>query len=294
MFNTRIAPSPTGDMHIGTARTAYFNYLAAKASGGTFTLRIDDTDQSRNDENSVKVIYDVMSWLGLDYDRTFRQSERFARYEKAIDELKFGVSDWNGAKVFNYIDVETCPGLPRTWHDEVVGDVKITDDDLNRMQNMVLIRSDGTPTYNWASVVDDMDFGINYILRGTDHITNTSKQVVLFHLLGAPIPKFAHVGLIAQKGKLLSKRDGDSSMLHYKNAGYDPDAMLQFLARLGWGPTVDDKTANKLPKERMIELFLTGGKLRSSQAGMDMSKLESLDRKYKGAKGVWRTGEKLM
>jgi glutamyl-tRNA synthetase len=292
MFHTRIAPSPTGDLHIGTARTAYFNWLAAKASGGTFTLRIDDTDQKRNNEDSVKVIHDIMDWLGLNHDRTFRQSERFKRHREAIDLLP-NVSDRDGALTL-YVSHLDFKEVPRTWHDEVVGDVKITDDDLNRMHEMVLIKSDGTPTYNWSSVVDDMDMGINYILRGTDHITNTSKQVVLFHLLGAPIPKFAHVGLISQGGKLLSKSEGSTSMLHYKNAGYDPDAMLQFLARLGWAPKVDDKSANHLPRERMIELFFNGGKLKSNQANMDMAKLESLDRKYKAAKGVWRTGEKLM
>lgn len=293
-YVTRIAPSPTGDMHIGTARTAYHNWLAARASGGKFILRIDDTDTARNNPQSVKVIFETMDWLGLNYDQMFRQSERFERYRKAIDELKFGVSQVDGALVFNYIDVETCPGLPRTWHDEVAGDVKITDDDLERMQGMVLIRSDGTPTYNWASVVDDMDMGVNYILRGTDHITNTSRQVVLFHLLGATIPKFAHVGLIGIKGKPLSKRDGAASMLHYRNVGYDPDAMLNFLVRLGWGPKVDDATTKMLPRERMLELFLTGGNLKNNLANLDMVKLEAYDRKYKAAKKVWRNKDVLM
>jgi glutamyl-tRNA synthetase len=293
MYHTRIAPSPTGDLHIGTARTAYFNWLAAKATGGTFTLRIDDTDQKRNNEDSVKVIYDVMDWLGLSHDRTFRQSDRFDRHKEALDLIDT-IQDNKDTAVRLYLEDAKRAALPRVWHDEVVGDVKITDDDLDRMQNMVLIKSDGTPTYNWSSVVDDMDTGINLILRGSDHITNTSKQVVLFHLLGAKMPKFAHVGLISQGGKLLSKSEGSTSMLHYKNAGYDPDAMLQFLARLGWAPRVDDKSANHLPRERMIELFFNGGKLKSNQANMDLAKLESLDRKYKAAKGVWRTGEKLM
>jgi glutamyl/glutaminyl-tRNA synthetase len=293
MYHTRIAPSPTGDLHIGTARTAYFNWLAAKASGGTFTLRIDDTDQKRNDENSVKVIHDIMDWLGLNSDRTFRQSDRFARHKEVVERVST-VQNNRDTAVRLWLEDADRANFPRVWHDEVIGDVKITDDDLNRMQDMVLIKSDGTPTYNWSSVVDDMDMGINYILRGTDHITNTSKQVVLFHLLGTPIPKFAHVGLISQGGKLLSKSEGSTSMMHYKNAGYDPDAMLQFLARLGWAPKVDDKSANHLPRERMVELFFAGGKLKSNQANMDLAKLESLDRKYKAAKGVWRTGEKLM
>lgn len=289
MLNTRIAPSPTGDMHIGTARTAYFNYLAARASGGKFLLRIDDTDQKRNDPASTQVIFDIMGWLGLDYDRVEYQSKRFERYKQAIGEVPFREQD--GAIV---LDMTETLEVPLTWHDEVVGDVKITADDLLRANGTVLIRSDGSPTYNWASVIDDIDFGINYIMRGTDHITNTSKQVILFSLLRRPLPKFAHIGLIAQSGKLLSKRDGSSSMMHYKNAGYEPEAMLNFLARLGWGPKQDDKTTKTLPKERMLELFLTGGNLKSNQAAMDMAKLEALDRKYKAQKGVWRTAEKLM
>lgn len=130
-----------------------------------------------------------------------------------------------------------------------------------------------------------------------DHITNTAKQVILWHLFqpfSGDLPKFAHLGLICVNGKPMSKRDGASSMLHYRNAGYDPDAMLNFLGRLGWGPTVDDKTAVMLDKDRMLELFLTGGKMRSASAGFDLSKLESFDRKYKAKKGVWRTGKKLL
>lgn len=288
-MHTRIAPSPTGDLHIGTARTAYFNWLAAKASGGTFTLRIDDTDQKRNDLKSVYAIYDVMNWLGLGSERCVYQSHRGGLYLEYLNKIPY--TDKDGAIV---LKLDKVSGLPDSWTDEVVGEVDITTDDKSRADGMVLFRSDGTPTYNWASVVDDVDLGIDYILRGTDHITNTSKQAILFHLLKAPLPKFAHVGLIAHKGKLLSKRDGASSMLHYKNAGYDPDAMLNFLARLGWGPKVDDKTTKMLPRERMLELFLEGGNLRSSQANMDLAMLETYDRRYKASKGVWRNKDRLM
>ncbi len=287
-MNTRIAPSPTGDMHIGTARTAYFNWLVARAASGTFTLRIDDTDQKRNDPKSINVILEIMGWLNLAYDRIVYQSHRFQLYKDWLKEVP--TKEQDGAICLDLSNVTT----PTSWTDEVIGEVKITKEDKERADGSVLIRSDGSPTYNWASVVDDIDLGINYILRGADHITNTSKQVIIFTLLNAVLPKFAHVGLIAHKGKLLSKRDGESSMIHYKNAGYDPDAMLNFLARLGWGPKVDDKTTKMLPKEKMLELFLIGGNLRSSQANMDLAMLEAYDRRYKASKGIWRNRDTLM
>jgi glutamyl-tRNA synthetase len=288
-YNTRIAPSPTGDMHIGTARTAYFNWLLAHSSGGQFLLRIDDTDQDRSNPAYTQVILDVMAYLGLDYDRLVYQSQRFDLYRRWVSQLPTTLKD--GATV---LDLSAIKDLPGVWTDEIAGRIAISPADISRTHGLVLLRSDGTPTYNWASVVDDIDLGINYVLRGTDHIGNTSKQVILFKLLNKPLPLFAHVGLIASQGRPLSKRDGAASMLHYRNAGYDPDAMLNFLARLGWGPHVDDKTTITLPRDRMLQLFSTGGNLRNSQANMDLAKLEALDRKYKAAKGIWRNRARLM
>lgn len=303
MYNTRIAPSPTGDMHIGTARTAYFNWLAARASGGRFVLRIDDTDQKRSDPAFTKVILDTMDWLGLDHDALVYQSDRFPAYKSAANALvKDGwAKEHEGAIVFT-LEPRRKEGyiFPPSWKDEIKGDVRITEDDKDNMDGMVLIKSDGSPAYNFCSVVDDMLLGINYVIRGVDHITNTAKQVILWEalngcsILTTPLPKFAHLGLICVSGKPMSKRDGAASMLHYRNAGYDPDAMLNFLGRLGWGPTVDDKTAVILDKARMLELFLSGGKMRNASAGFDLSKLESFDRKYKAKKGIWRTGKKLL
>jgi glutamyl-tRNA synthetase len=299
MYTTRIAPSPTGDMHIGTARTAYFNWLAARASGGKFILRIDDTDPSRSKPEYVDVIIETLKWLGLDYDELAFQSHRFDRYrELAAQSLDRG---WafkeEGAIRLRVPDGEA--DLPGKWHDEIVGEVAITDDDYQRMEGTVLIRADDTPTYHWASVIDDIDMRVNFIIRGTDHTTNTAKQMVLWHLLARLLsqdynPKFAHVGLIGEKGKPLSKREGAASMLYYRERGYDPDAVLNFLARLGWGPKVDDKTTKVLPKERMLQLFLEGGSMRASLANMDLHKLEAYDRKYKAMKGVWRNRDTLI
>jgi glutamyl-tRNA synthetase len=281
MFNTRIAPSPTGDMHIGTARTAYFNWLAARASGGKFLLRIDDTDLKRSNPDYVKVITDTLDWMGLDYDYMAYQSNHFVRYEEVAETL---LRDGKAVRDGDCIRLKASAAVG-VWQDEVGGDMKVTSDDLEYANNMVLMKSDGSPTYNFATVVDDIDLNINYIIRGVDHINNTSKQIVLFDLLGER-PKFAHVGLICEKGKPLSKRDGASSMLHYKANGYDPDAMLNYLARMGWGPVVDDKTTAVLPKDRMRELFLTGGNMRSAYSNIDQSKLDSFDRKYKARKRV--------
>jgi glutamyl-tRNA synthetase len=295
---TRIAPSPTGDMHIGTARTAYFNWLAARASGGKFILRIDDTDQKRNDPAFTQVILDTMKWLGLDYDEIVYQSARFDIYKGAAGLLMS--EGWaepkDGATILT-IEKRRREGyiFPKTWKDEIKGDVKITADDLDNMDGMVLIKSDGSPSYNFCSVVDDMQMGVNFVIRGVDHITNTAKQVVLWEALKAdePLPRFAHLGLICLKDKPLSKRDGASSMLNYMKAGYDADAMLNFLARLGWGPTKDDKSTALLSREKMLELFLTSGKMKSQPASFDVGKLESFDRKYKARKGIWRNGDKL-
>jgi len=291
MLHTRIAPSPTGLLHIGNARTAYFNWLAARSTGGNFTLRIDDTDKVRSKQEYVDNILETFHWLGLDYNYLIYQSSRAKRHQELAQEWIWrGLATANEGKVrFNLKNSD----LPKEWNDQCLGKIAITDDDFAKMEGTVLLREDGSPTYNWASVIDDMDCKINYILRGVDHITNTSKQVVFWHLLVHPIPKFAHVGLIGEKGKPLSKSEGAASMLYYREKGYDPDAMLNFLARLGWGPKVDDKTTKNLPKEKMLELFLNGGNLRSSLANMDLQKLEAFDRQYKAKKGIWRNKTQL-
>jgi glutamyl-tRNA synthetase len=281
-MNTRIAPSPTGDMHLGTARTAYFNWLAARASGGQFILRIDDTDLNRSKPEYTQVILDTMNWLGLDYDHIVYQSQRFDVYLKQAEMLI--AQGW--AKKEDGAIVLSIQGTYPAWKDELAGQISITDNDVDTANGMVLIKSDGSPSYNFASVVDDVAGDIDLIIRGVDHITNTSRQVIIFNLLTSSLPKFCHIGLIYKDGKKLSKRDGAASMLHYRDAGYDPDAMLNCMARLGWGPKVDDKTTALLPRERMLELFFNGGRMRNSPANLDIEKLNSFDRKYKARKKV--------
>lgn len=277
---TRIAPSPTGLMHLGTARTAYYNWLAARASGGRFILRIDDTDASRNDEAAVAVIDDGLAWLGLGHDERFRQSDRADVYAAAAERL---LTDGRAYRAENGA-VLLSPGFDPSW---TANDGKVmtpTDKERALADDQVLIRGDGAPVYHFASVVDDADKGVTLIIRGVDHVSNTFRQAAIFRALGAEPPRFAHVGLITQGGKKMSKRDGAASLLSYRDAGYDPDAVLNALLRMGWGPSVDDKSAAILPRERALDLFLTGGRMKPSPAGFDLAKLDWFDRKYKAMK----------
>lgn len=280
-YNTRIAPSPTGDMHMGTARTAYFCWLAARASGGKFILRIDDTDQARSKKSYVDVIIDTMDWLGLDYDNIIYQSGRIDRYL----DLAVGLIDTNQAE---YLDTGairlTTDQIPSMWTDEIAGDIIVTESDVNHCNKLILIKGDGTPTYHFASVVDDIDFDINYIIRGHDHISNTPKHISLYRNLNADIPKFAHVGLIHHHRKKLSKSDNAASMLYYRDQGYDPDAMLNFLLRLCWGPKNEGRQHRIIDRQFALDLFLNNGNLRNQSANMDINMLDSYDRKYKARK----------
>ncbi len=280
-YTTRIAPSPTGDMHIGTARTAYFNFLAARASGGKFILRIDDTDLKRNDSKYTDVILETLDWLGLDYDQLVYQSQRFDRYMEVAHKL---INNDQATELENGAIGLFTDMIPNEWIDEIFGKMVVSDQEKDFSSGLILIKGDGSPSYHFASVIDDMDFGVNFIIRGQDHIQNTTKQISLFKNLDADIPKFAHVGLIHLKKKKLSKRDGAASMLQYKKNGIDPDAMLNFMLRIGWGPTIDDKSTRILGRDRALELFLDGGKMRAASSNMDINTLNSYDRKYKGRK----------
>jgi glutamyl-tRNA synthetase len=288
MYKTRIAPSPTGDMHLGTARTAYMNYLAAKATGGEFILRIDDTDSERNTESALFDILQTIEWLGLDYDSIHYQSKRHNIYKYFAHKLlENGLASRldNGAVALNAAET------PVSWFDEVSGEIKVTEHDKKMIDGLILLKGDdknNTPTYNFASISDDYDLEINFIIRGNDHISNTVKQIAIWNALNKsigldrPVPKFAHVGLIHYNKKKLSKRDGAASMLTYKEQGYLPEAMLNFMLRLGWAPAKDDsKEAWFIDKERAKTMFLTEGKMRSASSNMDIGKLDWLNRTYK-------------
>jgi glutamyl-tRNA synthetase len=272
---------------MGTIRTAYFNWLAAKASDGRFIVRIDDTDQARSDQKWADQFLDTLRWLGLDWAKIYYQSHRLGTYQlcaNGLVDMGLAVKDGDCVRL-NLSDVPTI----QHWTDELVGDVKIQPDNLKGFDKQVLIKTDGYPTYHFASCVDDITMGVNFVIRGVDHITNTARHVLLYKILDAALPKFAHVGLLRTKAGKLTKRDATSNMQTYIDQGIDPDAMLNFLARLGWGPTVDNKTTKILPKAKMVDLFIDGGKMLSRDANVDFQKLASFDRKYKGRKA---SGEK--
>jgi glutamyl-tRNA synthetase len=280
MQNTRIAPSPTGYFHIGTARTAYHNWLVAKATGGKFILRIDDTDLGRSNDDYVKVIYDCMDWLGLDYDTTFRQSQRFDVYRNYANDLldrKLAYQADNGAILFQ-------PSfIPDSWVDSIAGKIDIKQDDIDLIKGMVLIKSDGTPTYNFCSIVDDVDYGVNRIIRGVDHIKNTVKQLSIAFTKKNVDISFTHVGLIHNmNGKKISKRDGALSVMDYRDQGIHPDALLNLMLRMGWSPRNPnfDSKYKKVDKDLAVKI-LDDGKFQNSPSKLDMSKLNFYNKLYK-------------
>jgi glutamyl-tRNA synthetase len=292
--HTRIAPSPTGLLHIGTARTAYFNWLAARASGGTFLLRIDDTDADRSTQENTDAVFRALDWLGLHHDKTVKQSDRLDRYRDMLHTATAArmvvLDPTEGVYRLHpdWVNSEHVRSL--VWVDEISGVHPLTKQDLDVIGTMVLCRSNGMPTYNFASVVDDVDFGINHIIRGTDHIGNTAKQLVLFDLVRTlechpmpPFPRFTHIGLLFRNGKKLAKRDpeGFGSIESLMEKGYDPEAVLDFMLRMGWGPHGENKQHSVISKAWATELFLDHGKMKNTQANVDTVKLDSFDRKYK-------------
>ena len=298
-YTTRIAPSPTGVMHIGTARTALFNWLAARATAGKFILRIDDTDAERNIPETEQPIFEGLQWLGLGWDELYRQSERAPIYQACADHLLsagLAAQTDNGAIVLRWRQ-NWC----RFWKDEIGGERHITDRMIEEIDSrLVLVRGGdrcGKATYQFASILDDYLMGVDFIIRGVEHIANTGKQIAIWEALKEisianndlrmqqrPLPKFAHVGLIFKDGKKMSKRDGASSLLDYRDKGYDPDAVFNFLLRMGWGPKRDDAISTFMDKEIAKTLFLDGGSMRSANASFDQHKLDFYDRRYKQSK----------
>lgn len=296
-FITRIAPSPTGMFHLGTARTAYFNYLAAKASGGQFILRIDDTDTARNDEKHVATILDALDWLGLTPDRIFRQSDRMNDYVVVADNLVASgkaVRNDDGSVTLNLPD-----NLPDTWHDGMNGkDVKINDHDRKLIDGLVLLRSTvngGGATYNFASIVDDLYAGVNYVIRGVDHVANTPKQMAVraaIHGNAVFSPprdiQFAHVGLIqiigddGKKAKLSKRSNAHlADLKSFRDDGWTPAEMLAFILRLGWSPSDPnfDRDNPPIDKDTAISMFLTDGRMKAASPLMDINHLKNVRRK---------------
>ncbi len=239
---TRFAPSPTGFLHVGGARTALFNWLYARQAGGEFILRVEDTDEKRNTAEAHQVIYDGLSWLGLDWDEgpdkggpfgPYRQSERSAIYETYLAKLEAGghVYEDGGAIRFR------SQRKPVVVEDLVCGRIEFDMSNPATHPDMTIRRPDGSWIFHFVNVVDDIEMQLTHVIRGEDHLSNTPKHIELYQALGATPPKFAHIPLILNhEGKKLSKRDGGSSITYFLDLGYTPEAVANYLCLLGWSP----------------------------------------------------------
>jgi len=275
---TRFAPSPTGFLHIGSARTALFNYLFAKQHGGKFILRIEDTDRERSKKEFETDILDSLQWLGLKYDDFYRQSERTPIYTKYLNELiKKGLAyeseeEREGKK--SAIIRFRNPNKKVTFQDLILGEITF---DTIELKDFVIAKDKESPLYHLAVVIDDYEMGVTHVIRGQDHISNTPRQILLMEALGFPVPAYAHIPLILAPDKSkLSKRHGALSVLEYKNDGYLPEAIINFLALLGWHPEGDREifSLNDLIVQFKLERVQKGG------AVFDINKLNWLNREY--------------
>ena len=274
----RFAPSPTGFFHIGSARTALFNWLYARHTGGVFILRIEDTDKERNTEAFLNVIYDSLRWLGLNWDEgpgaggafgPYRQSERAPVYREYLEKLKTAGRTYekDGAVYFK------ISGEPQVIDDAIRGRVERTEE-----KDFVIVRSDGSPVFHLVNVVDDITMQITHVIRGEDHLSNTSKHTELFKAFGAPLPVYAHIPLILKQngpGKM-SKRDQGALIEGYQQRGYLPEALVNFLCLLGWSPKDDSE---KMPIAEIVRRFDLPG-VNQTNARFDEKKLAHMNMVY--------------
>ena len=324
----RFAPSPTGKLHVGGARTAIFNWAFARANNGVFILRIDDTDPTRSTDENTQIILRAMKWLGLDWDEgpevggeygPYAQTERLELYKQAAQKL------WDEGRAYPcFCTTEQlaadrkaaqerkdpfqgyqrrCRSLTReeaqaridagepyvlriavpedrrdvVIHDAVHGDVTF---DAKELDDFVIFRSDGTPTYNFATVVDDAMMGITHVIRGDDHLSNTPRQVMVYEALGAPVPTFAHISMIlGADGKKLSKRHGATSVEEFRDQGFLADAFVNYLALLGWSP---DGETTIVPRDVLARTFSLD-RVSKNPATFDPAKLDWMNAEYLAA-----------
>ncbi|HET9580798.1 MAG TPA: glutamate--tRNA ligase [Usitatibacter sp.] len=285
MVRTRFAPSPTGYLHIGGARTALFSWAYARRHGGKFVLRVEDTDLERSTQESVQAILDAMTWLAIDWDEgPFFQMKRLARYKEAAERLlSKGLAYWayeTKEELDRMREAQVArgekprydrrwrdskkppprdvPGVLRfknplagevAWNDLVKGPISVSNEELD---DLVLLRADGVPTYNFGVVVDDIDMAMTHVIRGDDHVNNTPRQINLYRALDAQIPLFGHVPMIlGADGQRLSKRHGAVNVMQYKEEGFLPEAMVNYLARLGWSHGDEEVFS----REQLVEWF---------------------------------------
>ena len=307
-IRTRFAPSPTGDLHIGGARTALFNWLLARHTQGAFILRIEDTDVARSTEESIQVILDAMTWLGMDWDEgPFYQTERISLYQEAAEKLLkegkayrcYCTPEELETKRGKALQAGIKPKYDRTClgrksfppgrssairflspeegktvvEDLIQGRVEF---DNSELDDLIILRSDGLPTYNFSVVVDDATMGISHVIRGNDHLNNTPRQIQIYQAMDYPIPKFGHVPMIlGPDKKKLSKRHGAQSVMEYQKMGYLPQAVVNYLVRLGW--SYGDQ--EEFTCEELIEKFRLEAVGRSA-AAINPGKLDWLNAQY--------------
>jgi len=272
MVRVRFAPSPTGYLHIGSARTALFNWLYARHEKGAFILRIEDTDKERSKPEYLDEILASLKWLFMEWDgEPIFQSQRFDIYKKYANMLvEKGLAYLEGPAII--FRVEKSKKV--AFEDMIRGRVEFSTDDI---KDQVLMKSDGTPTYNFACVVDDHEMQITHVIRGDDHISNTPKQVMLYEALELKLPKFAHIPLILSKdGGRMSKRHGATSIFEYKNMGVLPEALANYLSLMGWAPGNDVEI---LPVKEVIKLFDIKD-VNKTGAIFDMDKLSWINGQY--------------
>lgn len=308
-IKTRFAPSPTGFLHIGGARTALFSWAFAKHSKGKFVLRIEDTDLERSFDAATQGILDGMAWLNLDYDEgPFYQTQRMQRYKEVLDKMLADGTAYYCYTTKEELDAarqadknfaydrkwrpepnKTLPAIPEgvkpvirfknplegsvVWNDLVKGRIEVANAELD---DLIIARNDGTPTYNFCVVVDDFDMGITHVLRGDDHVSNTPRQINILKALGANIPVYGHLSMIlGEDGKKLSKRHGAVSVMQYEEDGYLPETLINYLARLGWS----HGDAEIFSRDELIAWFNLEH-ITPSAAQFDFAKLKWLNQHY--------------
>ena len=284
----RFAPSPTGALHIGGGHTALFNWLWARHNNGKFILRIEDTDLARSTKEYEQTIMSGMKWLGLDWDEgpdiggdygPYRQSERLEIYREYANKL---VDEGKAYKDGEAIIFKVEPGQDISFNDIVYGQINVMSDGLkeqnsDKLKDIVIIKSDGMPTYNYAVVIDDHLMKMTHVIRGEDHISNTPKQILIYRALGWDVPEFAHLPMILGRDKKkLSKRHGATSIYEYRDMGYMPDSMFNFLALLGWSAGDDKEIFTRPQAAEWFEL----SRVTKKAAVFDFDKLNYINQEH--------------
>ena len=280
-IRVRFAPSPTGKVHIGNIRAAIYNWLYARHTGGKFLLRIEDTDLERSTPEAIKALFECMEWLGLDWDEeVFYQTKNVKRHLEVVEQLLATGHAYKVEKTSRdgKTGVVTMFRMPKEgvieFDDIVKGHMAKKAEDI---QDFAIVRSDGSPIFHIANVVDDIDQRVTHIIRGDDHVENTFKHICIFRALGASVPKYGHLSMIVnQQGKPYSKRDGAAFVGEFRDAGYLPDALFNYLLLLGWNPG-DDREV--LTREEMVKLFELE-KVHVTAAKFDMKKLQWMNGEY--------------